>query len=927
MRHHRQIHHQLIAASVSILCALNPLAGQEFRQWVGESGAVWESPTNWNPTLVPDTITEAARVSGAIVNVGTSFTLGALEILGAGNVVMNQSNLMTVDRLVAAGGSLSGTGAIDIRNGGGMSGSIGHTWNGLTVTVGGTFDVKNLTLTNSPTVENTDTMVFDDGDTIGDTNLITLPEPLPTTFFNTGFLRKETGTATAIFSARFVNDGEIFSQAGTLQIPSGGINNGAIRTEGDGIVRMASLEITFTDGSSISGTGTTKVASGFITAEADAVIPVNNFTMEGLDSRIGGEGSFELTGEALEFKAGRLIDSVTVRLTEGSSLVVSGGVSLDDSALLINEAGAVITMNAASSSFTNNGITTLRNLGIIELTNDGDLTNNGPFGELSFMTLDNDGVISKTGGTGTSQFANVIENDGEISSSSGTLLITSTGVNRSVFTTSGDGIIRINSNDLLFADGSSITGTGTTRVSSGFIKAAEGATVAVNNFLSDQSGSRIGGSGEFQFSGDALEFKGGQSRETVTMRILDGASLAVTGGFTLNDTTTLINDAGGLITLTAANSNFTNSGLSTIRNNGTIDIANDGDITNNGPLSQFSFTSIENNGSILKTGGTGDSFLTFGDYSGDGLLRVETGTIRLSGISGRNTLTGEVEILSGANLRGASTLNFAPGSTVSGEGSIRSTFVNFSGTTAPGMSIGTLAVTGNAVLEATATLETELGQAGASDKLAVSGNATAGGNLVITLDGVQPADGDSWTILEAATVSGTFDSVSTPAAPENFGYYIDYDPQGISVHYEFINFRRAVELATGNPIPSTADLADLVDADSDGDGLSDLLEWVFGTNIAGEDSGRGMEIISFDDQTPQTVRFRAPANPLALDAVMLLEMAGSPEGPYMEVPMIALPGQDEVIDGLPYKVFEVQIAGGPAQSRFYRLTARLANND
>lgn len=915
---------KFFTVSTLSLCSLAIVSGQEFRSYVGESGGTWESPTNWDPNLVPDTITEGARVSGARVNVGSTTVIDTLEILGSGGVVMNQQNELRTNKLLTAGGGLFGTGTVQIMQSGSMSGSIGHTWDQLTVINNGVFELKDLTLANSPLVENKNTMIFDDGDEIGDTNMIGVPEPLPTTFINTGFLRKETGTGTAVFTARFESAGEIFSQDGTLDVRGGGTNTGAIRTEDKGVVRLSGRMITFGDGSSIFGTGTTKLSSGYLFSAPGVTVPVNNFTMEQTQSRMGGEGSFELSGNDLLFSGGQLIDNVTVRIKSGASLEVSGGIGLDDSALLINEAGSTITMTSASANFTNSGITTFQNFGTIEIEGDGDLTNNGPFNEFSFMTLQNDGLIDKTAGTSSSIFSHVMENNGEISSRSGTIQINSTGVNRGIFSTEGTAVIRISTNDLVFEDGSSITGTGLTKLSSGYIKAAAGAAVSVNNFLSDQGGSRLGGDGEFQLIGNDVTFTGGRLLDNVTVRVLDGSSLDIAGGFSLTDNPTIINDENGLITFSQSGSNLFNSGLSTLRNEGTILFANDGDINSNGPVSQFSNIAIENNGTILKNGGTGDSFLAYGSYTGTGLLRIETGTIRLSGISGVNELTGSVVVLSGATLRG-SRIYFEPGSMVSGGGTLQGSFIYFRGTTAPGMSIGTLAVNGRSVFEETASFDVELGQ-GTADQLQVTSDATIDGDLVISLDGgVVPFDGDSWTILTASTVTGIFDSIIAPAATEGFGYFVDYNPNSVTVHYEFIGFRRAVEQALGIAIPANADLDDYVGLDSDGDGKSDLLEWALGTDIGTADSQYGLEVTSFDEQTPQTVRFRAPANPLALDVILELEVADSPEGTYSVLSTTPLDGQDEVIDGVLYQSFEAQVPGGSAQSRFFRLTARLGD--
>src|SRR4029078_2495386 len=106
---------------------------------------------------------------------------------------------------------------------------------------------------------------------------------------------------------------------------------------------------------------------------------------------------------------------------------------------------------------------------------------------------------------------------------------------------------------------------------------------------------------------------------------------------------------------------------------------------------------------------------------------------------------------------------------VKGNGTIAANTLN-NGTLAPGLSAGSLAITGSYTQSATGKLQIELfGTAsGQFDKLAASGSASLGGELDVTLGitgGNQfvPQLGDTFTFLTATTgVAGNFESGHIP---------------------------------------------------------------------------------------------------------------------------------------------------------------------
>lgn len=145
-------------------------------------------------------------------------------------------------------------------------------------------------------------------------------------------------------------------------------------------------------------------------------------------------------------------------------------------------------------------------------------------------------------------------------------------------------------------------------------------------------------------------------------------------------------------------------------------------------------------------------------------LRIEAG--RMLTLSGASTYDGAVKVSGSGTLAVDGSLPASlllHDATLAGTGIVGNLAVAKGGTVAPGHSIGTLTVAGDAVFGAGATYAVEIGAAGDSDRLAILGRAMlAGGNVVVSLSGnARPALGQSFAILTAAGgVTGAFASVS-----------------------------------------------------------------------------------------------------------------------------------------------------------------------
>ncbi|MEQ8348083.1 MAG: autotransporter domain-containing protein [Sneathiellaceae bacterium] len=146
--------------------------------------------------------------------------------------------------------------------------------------------------------------------------------------------------------------------------------------------------------------------------------------------------------------------------------------------------------------------------------------------------------------------------------------------------------------------------------------------------------------------------------------------------------------------------------------------------------------SLSGTGAVTKTGIstlrlTGTGSLPAGTTIAAGLLQVD------------GSLTGPVSVQAGGGLGGT-------GSIVGN--------VSAAGTVQPGASIGTLTVDGDFAMADGAELAMEIGQESA-DKLVVTGTAALDGTLALSAaDGVKLA-GQSYTLVQAGTVTGAFDQV------------------------------------------------------------------------------------------------------------------------------------------------------------------------
>jgi hypothetical protein len=107
-------------------------------------------------------------------------------------------------------------------------------------------------------------------------------------------------------------------------------------------------------------------------------------------------------------------------------------------------------------------------------------------------------------------------------------------------------------------------------------------------------------------------------------------------------------------------------------------------------------------------------------------------------------------------------INVGPLGHVRGDGTITSDVTN-AGEISPGTSPGALNINGDYAQTAAGTLVLELASDTSHDQLFVTGNAALNGALVVNLiNGFAPGSGDSFTVIAADTIAGTFAQVDLP---------------------------------------------------------------------------------------------------------------------------------------------------------------------
>jgi hypothetical protein len=519
------------------------------------------------------------------------------------------------------------------------------------------------------------------------------------TFNNTGTVRRTAGAGNAYIT------GQINNQGGAWDIQTGSFTLGPTNggTFADGTFKAAggtSLDLLGYNGASTwtgkftgSGAGLIGQASGTMTiGAAGATFNFPNYALQ--NGTVSGGGRLDFSG------------LMTYTGTSGGL----SGADFHNNGTIIHNTASTLTLSAGAV-FTNEPT------GVFDFQGDGDIfesaTNAG--------TVNNKGLIRKSGGTGVSYVRGIVNNQGGTwESQTGNLVMSSNGTHTGgTFNASAGGLLSLTDNRNATWTGN-FTGSG-----------------AGNVYLSEGT-MTIGAAGAtLNFAPGLLNWYTGKVNGSGTLTNTGAITIASTAGNVYLSGLNFSN-AGTIVQASKQNLIITAGTVLTNEVTGVFDYQADGNID----ADYFNPASMVNKGLFKKSAGTGTSGFFFGSFSNSGTIDVQTGTIYLNTIP---TVT-----FNGA-LRGNG--SFA-GPTVD----------NSSGQVLPGSSPGLLSI--NSYKQSgTGDLRIDLAGTTAGtqyDQLAVFGTVSLGGTLHVAL-GFVPAVNDTFTIINndgtSDKVTGEFNSL------------------------------------------------------------------------------------------------------------------------------------------------------------------------
>jgi hypothetical protein len=650
-----------VSAVVSLLLAFGSHSAHTATlNWTNTASGVWNTATNWSPNAAPGPgDTAIITIPGVTVSLNSGTTVGGIILgtNGAGTVTLslagqtlvvngpltvNPSGSFTVDS-----GALSGNATISgVVNWTGGTFGIGNY--GMMIAANGTVILAGTnggTYTIAENVTNAGTLRMQGGDlsisfcgASGYGGLNNLPGALLDMaadgsistpcggpgFINGGTLRKSGGTGTnAIIAVPFISTGTVDAQVGTISL-NGGSGSGLFAAEAGATLAFSSGTFTFTGNM----TSSNAVLAGGTVSGNSTISGVLNWTSGTFGS---GNNSLTIAPNALLVLAGInggnyiLSESVT---NAGTVRVQSGNLQIDycgggQYGTFINLPGALVDMTADVS------------IGI-----DGC----GP-------GLVNQGLVRKSGGTGTNNITGPFITTGTVEARTGAISLNGNDSGRGLF-------IAATGATVVFSTGTfALTGDMT---SSNAMLA--GATLLGNGTI---NGVLTWTSGTFGTGNGALTIN------TNAMLILAGTN---GGNYVLSESVT----NAGIIRVQSGNlqidycgggqfGEFINLPRALVDMTGDVSIGHDGcgaGIINEGTVRKSGGTGTNNIAGVFVNTGTVDAqtgTISFnGTDSGGGLFAAETGAT-LAFTSGTFTLTGNMTssnaVLAGATLSGNGTIN------------------------------------------------------------------------------------------------------------------------------------------------------------------------------------------------------------------------------------------------------------------------------
>ncbi len=393
------------------------------------------------------------------------------------------------------------------------------------------------------------------------------------------------------------------------------------------------------------------------------------------------------------------------------------------------------------------------------------------------------GELRKNLSIGTLDISVPLNNDGLVKVLTGTLSLQNAyGDSSGIFDLAATTVLDCKSYKM--SAGTTITGDGLVRLPYlGILLVDAGATIDIKNLELDSVSQRRGAghirvTSAFNWLGGALGAPG-----VGTTSILPGATMTISGpDYKLLGSHTL-NNAGAAVWTGDGPLNITGTESAPIFNNqatGAFDIQTDADMS----AICCGYEGIINNAGLLKKSAGAGVTDIFPSVNNTGTVEARSGTINF--YTEFTQTAGRTRLLGGA-ITGNSTFTL-DGGTLEGSGLLGQRFTNSGGEVSPGLSPGSITFDGypGYVQNAGGSLKIEIGghtPGSEHDKILVTNFAYPGGTLKLSLiNGFVPAAGDTFVILHAYGVFGTFDSVTLTGFPTGMDVEVLYTYNDITVH-------------------------------------------------------------------------------------------------------------------------------------------------
>lgn len=713
-------------------------------------------------------------VVGGTLQVNASVNATTTLQVDSGIVDVGSSTTFQITTLLWKGGTLQGAGTKRVF-GGSISATAPTTLNGsgtLTIPAASfSYDADNV---NYLTINNTAKLNVESGGTLTITANGLIAGAATARVASTGGALTKSGASTARIDVPldFASSGSLNVTGGILEIGGGGTFGGTaiLQITSPAVFTAVGGTLDLNASASVSGTGSFRINGG--TVNVNTALTFADLLLDA--GLLAGTANVGLDGG--KWTGGNMDGTGITKVNTGKTFEIATGVSKKLRRNFTND-GTVVTQNLTvaitfenAALFTNNSLVQFQ-------------TNTNVFCSCTptpsrFLNAVN-GTLTQFNAAGTSNFLTPFDNDGSVDTQTGILNFLNGGTHTGAFTAGantflsfggasdsfsaastigGTGAVGFGATTSSFAGTHTLTGDGLTIVQGGvtFTSASTIGTPA----LEIRSGS-INGTSNINIAGGGVinsSWQGGTILGSGTLTLGAGAIMdfnASTAPITLDGRTFTNN---GTVNYTATANSLTLTNNASIASSGVFDIQSDTAI-NSGPGSN----SLDNSGTFQKTAGA--ATMTFAPaFKNSNTATFSSGTLAFAGgflqTSGSTTL-------SGGNISCPFTIDVS-GGTLAGNGTITGNVSN-AGSVAPGLSPGSLTITGNYTQTASGILNIQL--AGTTpvtlyDQLNVTGTASLNGTLDVTLiGGFTPANNNTFDVLTYASSSGAFATQNLPTFP------------------------------------------------------------------------------------------------------------------------------------------------------------------